>query len=124
MTAYYQYDPYGATTKVGTSTNTQQYTGRENDCTGLFYYRARYYHPVLGRFISEDPIGWGSGGFNLYAYVNNNPLRFVDPKGLKVTVWSRGARIGPGNIVGKIPGADHRWIKTNTNRGRNGAVGS
>ena len=82
VTAYYQYDPYGATTKVGTSTNTQQYTGRENDGTGLFYYRARYYHPVLGRFISEDPIGWGSGQTNPYAYVGGNPLSFIDPDGL------------------------------------------
>ena len=37
--------------------NSYQYTGRENDGTGLYFYRARYYAPALGRFISEDPIG-------------------------------------------------------------------
>ena len=44
------------------------------------YYRARYYNPTTGRFLSEDPIGF-QGGFNLYAYANENPLRFNDPFG-------------------------------------------
>jgi uncharacterized protein RhaS with RHS repeats len=45
-----------------------QYTGREKDTeSGLYYYRARYYDPELGRFISEDPIGF-DGGINFYAY--------------------------------------------------------
>ncbi len=39
------------------SENRSQYTGRENDGTGLYYYRTRYYHPQMQRFISEDPIG-------------------------------------------------------------------
>src|SRR5207247_7932556 len=39
----------------GTSSNPFQYTGRENDATGLFHYRARYYNPAMQRFISEDP---------------------------------------------------------------------
>jgi RHS repeat-associated protein len=46
------------------------------------YCRARYYHPGLQRFISEDPIGFGGGDFNLYAYVRNNPLGNRDPLGL------------------------------------------
>ena len=45
------------------------------------YYRARYYDPKLGRFLSEDPIRW-FGGINLYPYVDNNPTNFVDPTGL------------------------------------------
>jgi RHS repeat-associated protein len=65
----------------GASTNSVQYTGRENDGTGLHYYRARYYHPRLQRFISEDPIGFGGGEWNLYVYVGNNPIRFNDPAG-------------------------------------------
>jgi len=46
------------------------------------YYRARYYHPGLQRFISEDPIGFAGGDFNIYAYGRNNPMRFTDPLGL------------------------------------------
>ena len=58
------------------------YTGREPDETGLVYYRARYYDPTVGRFISRDPIGL-AGGINQYAYVNNNPTNLIDPLGLK-----------------------------------------
>lgn len=58
-------------------------TGRENDGTGLYYYRARYYSPTMQRFVSEDPIRFLSGDFNLYAYVGNNPLLFIDPFGLE-----------------------------------------
>jgi len=44
------------------------------------YCRARYYHPTLQRFVSEDPIGF-AGGFNLYNYVDNSPPNRVDPLG-------------------------------------------
>jgi len=44
------------------------------------YYRARYYNPTTGRFLSEDPIGFG-GGINLYAYAANNPMSMKDPLG-------------------------------------------
>jgi RHS repeat-associated protein len=78
----YSYEPFGQTTLGGISnSNPYQYTGRENDGTGLFYYRGRYYNPSLQRFISEDPIGFRSGDFNLFAYVFNNPLIFIDPFG-------------------------------------------
>jgi RHS repeat-associated protein len=63
------------------SSNHFQFAGRENDGTGLYYYRARYYSPELQRFISEDPIGL-AGGLNFYAYVGNSPLNFVDELGL------------------------------------------
>ncbi|HEV8574686.1 MAG TPA: RHS repeat-associated core domain-containing protein [Dehalococcoidia bacterium] len=46
------------------------------------YCRARYYHPGLQRFLSEDPIGFAGGDVNLYAYVSNNPTNYVDPLGL------------------------------------------
>lgn len=83
----YTYDPFGQTTASGQSSgNPIQYTGRENDNTGLYYYRARYYHPGLQRFISEDPIGL-AGGINSYTYVLNNPLRYIDPLGLETTVY-------------------------------------
>jgi len=55
------------------------------------YSWARYYHPTLQRFISEDPIGFGGGDTNLYAYVDNNPLNYVDPLGLRgFTVFGGG----------------------------------
>ena len=59
-----------------------RFTGREYDSdTGLYYYRARYYDPGVGRFLSEDPIGL-EGGINAYAYVGNSPTNFSDPAGL------------------------------------------
>ncbi len=77
----YEYDPYGTTTQGSTAyTNPYQYTGREKDLNGLYYYRARYYRPQWGRFVSEDPIGLG-GGMNSYAYVEGNPVLYVDPSG-------------------------------------------
>ncbi len=78
----YTYDPFGKTTASGTtSTNAFQYTERENDSTGLYYYRARYYHPTLQRFVSQDPIGFAGGDVNTYAYIGNNPLSWTDPSG-------------------------------------------
>jgi len=79
----YAYDPFGNTTNSGVSNaNEFQYTGRENDGNGLYYYRARYYSPVLGRFVNEDPLGFAGSGPNFYAYVFNSPTNLVDPFGL------------------------------------------
>jgi RHS repeat-associated protein len=79
----YTYEPFGKVTATGASMNNPlQYTERENDGTGLYYYRARYYSPEMKRFVSEDPIEFYGGDVNLYAYVGNNPLNFVDQLGL------------------------------------------
>ncbi len=79
----YTYEPFGRTIATGaTSQNSFQFTGRENDGTGLYYYRARYYDPRLGRFLREDPIGLQAGDTNLYAYVGNNSVNYTDPFGL------------------------------------------
>src|SRR5262249_10209764 len=54
-----------------------------NDGTGLYYYRARYYSPVLQRFISEDPIAFAGGDTNLYMYVRGDPVNLRDSWGYK-----------------------------------------
>ncbi len=80
----YTYEPFGNTTQTGSaSTNTFQYTGRENDGTGLYYFRARYYAPRLQRFAAEDPIGLAGGDVNQYAFVRNSPCNYIDPLGLE-----------------------------------------
>jgi RHS repeat-associated protein len=86
-TTTYAYDPFGGTTQQrAASDNTFQYTGRENDGTGLQYNRNRYYHPGMGRFISPDPVGLAGGDSNLYAYVGNDPLNATDPLGLYMEI--------------------------------------
>jgi RHS repeat-associated protein len=79
--AQFTYDPYGNTTITGSSANPYQHTGRENDGTALYYYRARYYDPNTGRFLSEDPSAFGAG-VNFYRYVDNSPVQEFDPTGL------------------------------------------
>lgn len=59
----YSYSPYGSQSATGTTTNSYTYTGRETDGLGINYYRARYYNPTTGRFLSEDPSGF-RGGIN------------------------------------------------------------
>src|SRR5882724_9459702 len=82
MQTTYSYDPFGNTTASGAaSNNLSQYTGRENEGNGLYFYRARYYSPLLGRFVSEDPLGF-SAGINFYSYVADDPIDFMDPSGM------------------------------------------
>jgi RHS repeat-associated protein len=70
------------------------YTAREYDNeTGLYFYRARYYDPKAGRFITKDPIGFAGGDYNLYAYVGNNPLSAIDPSGTELISPQEGLRI-------------------------------
>ena len=76
-----RFDAWGNVIAASGSIPTYGYTGREPDASGLIYYRARYYHPGLGRFISRDPIGL-QGGINPYAYADGNPVLFNDPSGL------------------------------------------
>jgi RHS repeat-associated protein len=79
----YTFDSFGKQTATsGSLTNPFQYTAREFDSeTSLYYYRARYYDPQPGRFLSEDPLSFGQG-VNFYAYVANNPINLIDPTGL------------------------------------------
>ena len=127
----YGYSPYGEATTIGpdSTNNPIQYTSRENDGTGLYFYRARYYDPVLKIFVSEDPIRLRAG-MNFRAYVEGNPLSYIDPLGLDATnmnntsggrsrvdgptngnwggkCWSGGKySCGPGNGPGTAPPTD------------------
>jgi len=77
------YDPFGnKTATTGTSNNNfLHFTGREEDPdSGLYYFRARFYDPSVGRFITEDPKGFDAG-VNFYAYCKNNPINANDPSG-------------------------------------------
>ena len=59
-----------------------KFTGREYDTgTGLYYFRGRYYDPVQGRFLNEDPLGFFAGDANLYRYIGNQPTAGTDPFG-------------------------------------------
>ncbi len=81
----YTYQPFGATTISGVANGSSyEFTGRENDSTGLYFNRARYYSPTFQRFIAQDPTGFARGGPNLYSYALNNPIIFPDPSGLSV----------------------------------------
>lgn len=87
----YEYDPYGQPTIYDATNNVLNqsalgnailFTGRDYDYeTGLYYYRARTMHPGLGRFIQHDPLMYVDG-LNMYSYVMNNPLNYIDSYGL------------------------------------------
>jgi len=80
------YYPFGATawyargSEVDVDYKTIRYSGKEMDDSGLYYYGARYYAPWLQRWVSADPAG-DVDGLNLYGFVGNNPMRYVDENG-------------------------------------------
>jgi len=91
------YDSFG--NSAGSARTRYGCTGRERDSdTGMLYYRARFYDPQLGRFMSEDPIGF-SGEINLYPYVANNPANATDPSGRQTV----GPSQNPGNFPNTYP---------------------
>lgn len=98
----YEYDSFGNIRQhVNRIRQPYTFTGREyDDETGLYFHRARYYDPQIGRFINRDPIGFAARDVNLYAYVDsvgkpfrietnlyayasNNPVNLIDPEGLQ-----------------------------------------
>ena len=85
----YAYDEFGSILDSSETTpNPFRYVGKYGvmdegtGLAGLLFMRARYYDPEIGRFLSPDPIGFAGGDLNLYAYVRNNPIRWIDPWGL------------------------------------------
>ncbi len=104
----YTYDPYGYTSTTGDiSDNPFQYTGRENDGTGLYYYRDRYYYPEIGRFLKEDAIG-SKVNVNLYRYAYNNPINFIDPTGVVTELCIRPLQALPNSWA-----VVHCYVKVN-----------
>jgi RHS repeat-associated protein len=80
----YIYDAWGVVkSQTAAVANPFTYTARESAESGLMFYRARYYSPQIGRFISEDPLGYLEGP-NFYSYAQSDPIRLIDPLGLQV----------------------------------------
>jgi len=104
LTERYEYDAYGTPDFLDanynplpyTSTNPYLFTGRRWDNeTQLYYYRARYYNPKLGRFMQRDPLGYVDG-MNMMEYVGGNVVNWVDPFGLNksnVECWEEAFRV-------------------------------
>ena len=110
--AQHQYEVFGF--DVGSVRTRYGYTGRErDDLTGLIFYRARWFDAQQGRFIVEDPIGFNAGT-NFYAYVDNDPVSYLDPLGL---IGGRGGR-GPGHSVSLTKGDRWEWLKRFVQRRR------
>ncbi len=80
----YTLSPFGQILHAtGDSKNSYAFNGRRWDGDSeLYYFRARFYDPQTGRFISPDPVRF-LGGWNLYSYVNNDPINRADPLGLR-----------------------------------------
>ncbi|MFJ7415614.1 RHS repeat-associated core domain-containing protein [Streptomyces sp. NPDC098077] len=115
----YTYDPNGQSTTSGTvSSNPYTFTGRENDGTGLLFYRARYYDPQTGRFISQDPIGQ-AGGINLYQYALSSPTTYTDPTG---NTPMAAACIGGGLVDGGLDWLGQRLSGRKVNWGQVGTA--
>jgi RHS repeat-associated protein len=112
----YTFDSFGTlTASSGSITNPFRNTGREFDSeTGLYYFRARYYDPAIGRFASEDPIGFW-GGIDFYAFVRNSSANYTDPTGTIIKICSRG---GWQNIFPNGGFANHAYFLDPRN-GRN-----
>ncbi len=78
----YSYDVFGRPNQPSFVGNPYLFTGRQFDEeTGLYYYRARHYHPTIGKFMQRDPLSY-LPDINLYRYVRNCPSRWADPLGL------------------------------------------
>jgi len=105
VAATFSYDEFGnLMVKGGTLDQPFQFsTKRYNEKTGLSYYGYRFYSPVLGRWINRDPLGFGGGDLNLYGFVKNDPVSWIDPLGL--------AQMCHRDLLLPIPYARHCYAK-------------
>jgi uncharacterized protein RhaS with RHS repeats len=78
--------------------------------------QARYYDPVIGRFYSNDPVGWVANNpvysFNRYSYANNNPYKYVDPDG-RIVVYAGSTASGNGGL--SVSGSSGLWLSVSSN---------
>jgi RHS repeat-associated protein len=124
----YVYGPFGSKLGgEGESTNRLLHIGQYgvlSDANGLCFMRARFYDPIIGRFLSEDPIGLAGGDANMYRYAWNDPVSFIDPTGTRFRFrcgymsYSEGASDTWGLTLGRTRGfsanlwffgAQHGW---------------
>ncbi|MBI5748484.1 MAG: hypothetical protein HZA00_05105 [Nitrospinae bacterium] len=119
----YDYDSFGNLKHHGHKVKQPYtYTAREYDReTGLYYYRARYYDPKMGRFISKDPFPGLTNlpqTLNHYSYVGNNPVKFIDPFGLSSLTYnfntgSLSLYDSGGSLIGQFPAGNNTTIDSN-----------
>ncbi|MBN1521804.1 MAG: hypothetical protein JW928_04660 [Candidatus Aureabacteria bacterium] len=127
LITHYEYSPYGSLTlQTGDDVTPFKFTGQElDDSTGLYYFKARYYDPVLGRFITPDSIVphlFVPQSLNHYSYCMNNPVKYVDPTGHfpwiaviigaiiggaagGIAAYNNGGEVWKGALFGAISGA-------------------
>lgn len=122
------YDAFGnilAITGTVTTAPRITYVGQEYDAeTGLYYYWHRWYDATTGRFVSTDPMGYAAGDVNLYRYVGNSPVIYIDPTGLSQALPTQmlASLIG-GSIGGAAAGAAaaySTWSGGGSSRGGGG----
>jgi RHS repeat-associated protein len=84
----YSYDAFGNMIEAVGNTSDYLYSGHSSESSiGLYYMRARFYDPTLGRFLSRDPYPaslQGQNEYNRYAYVASNPINYSDPSGMSI----------------------------------------
>lgn len=118
------YDPYGLMLNGGSSKI--GYTGHAYDAeSGYTYMQARFYDPMVGRFLSMDPIGFQDGSpftFNRYSYANNNPYRYTDPSGMR-SECGTGTHIKGANAGGCEVAFDAAPPSNSSSRGATSANG-
>jgi RHS repeat-associated protein len=119
VVAAYRYAPFGELlAQTGSLTQPFGFSTKRYDAqTGLIHYQYRPYAPAIGRWLTRDPLG-EAGGMNLYAFVGNNPVNWVDPWGLELISWTEGEKIiKAGETWGKTP-----WFYGGSTKGENGGV--